>query len=90
MSAVERQLAETIENMDIEGFFDGFELRDLPRRDSMRLQRKRSSLTVTVPSDLWKENAHSLDEPGVVDVVYWEELGIMMVALDGGEFDESK
>ena len=87
MSAVERQLAETIDNMDIEGFLDRFDMTDLPRRDSMSLQRKRSSLTVTVPSDLWKKNGHSLDDPGEVDVLYWEQLGIAMIDVRG-EFDE--
>lgn len=87
MSAVERQLVNQLENMDIEGILSDFDLGDVPRRDEMKLQVKRQSLTITVPSDLWKEaDGHDLSEPGCADVIYWEKLGVMMVALDG-DFD---
>jgi hypothetical protein len=83
MSAVERELVQTIENMDIDGFLDDLDLNALPRRDEMTLHRNRQSLRMTLPADFWQENNPSLDEPGDVEVVYWNELGIAMIDLRG-------
>jgi len=83
MSAVERELVQTIENMDIDGFLDDLDLNALPQRDDMTLHRNRQSLRMTLPSDLWQENGHSLDEPGDVEVVYWNDLGVAMIDLRG-------
>jgi len=90
MASVESRVVDQLENMDIEGLVSGLKFTDFPRRDSRSLTRAGGkSLEMTVPATLWQQaDDHTLDEPGEVDVLFWEELGVMMVAFNGGDFDE--
>lgn len=85
MSAVERELAETIENMDINGFLERWGMDDLPSGDTMTLHRNRQSLRVALPAEFWQANGRSLDEPGEVDIYYWKGLGIAMIDIAEGD-----
>lgn len=85
MSAVERELAETIENMDINGFLERWGMDDLPSGDTMALHRNRRSLRVALPAEFWQENGRSLEKPGDVDIYYWTELGIAMIDIAEGD-----
>ena len=90
MASVEAEVVNQLESMDIEGLLSGLEFTDFPRRDTRSLSRSGGrSLEMTLPANLWQQaDEHSLSEPGEVDVLYWEELGVMMVALQEVEDDE--
>jgi len=88
MASVEARVVDQLESMDIEGLVSGLEFTDFPRRDTRSLSRAGGrSLEMTIPAKLWQQaDDHSLNDPGEVDVLYWEELGVMMVAFNGGDF----
>lgn len=82
MEVVERSVANKLESMDMLSVADGVDISKIPRQDTMRLQRQRQSLTMTVPKPVWKQTNHTLESPGEVDILYWSN-GLMLVDTSG-------
>jgi hypothetical protein len=84
MSAVEQEVVNQIEELDIDGLLAQLGFGDMPETFENSLQKKNeSSLCMTVPSGLWQKNGHSLDDCGDVDGLFWDDLGIMVCSVAG-------
>jgi len=83
MQAIQHVFASQLEGVDVQDFTENTPFSALPRRDSFKLQKQRESLTMTVPKLVWENSDHTLEEPGKVDVLFWEEHGLMLVDVGG-------
>jgi hypothetical protein len=75
-----------IERMAVSGsgmndLLSEFDETRLPRKYSQDLIKQHQSLTITVPKRSWQSAGHDLDDPGQLDMFWFEESEWLLVNL---------
>lgn len=53
------------------------------QHDEMSLIPQRSSLTMTIMADAWKDANIDLNDPGTADQYYYRDEGVVLIDLEG-------